>query len=207
VVRLWQTDAVCAPVLPLVVSFILVEKMYWYLIHSKIRQEKQALENLVYQGYECYLPLFPAEKLRRGKLSIADVPLFPRYLFIRLGTEVPDKSWGPIRSTKGVSALVRFGDQPAMADDALIAFLKSRERMLVDAPARLFAPGDPVRLSEGPFAGIEGIYQMADGESRAMVLIEMLGKATPLRVKVGGLRSNDSTTRSAMPVIPGILAA
>jgi transcriptional antiterminator RfaH len=165
--------------------------MHWYLIHTKIRLERQALENLERQGYECYLPLFPMEKLCRGKLTIVRVPLFPRYLFIHLGEEDSDKSWGPIRSTKGVSALVRFGGQPARADDALIAFLRSREQALADAPARLFAPGDSVYLTEGPFAGMEGVYQMADGEQRAMVLIELLGKSAPLRVEVGKLRMSD----------------
>ena len=162
--------------------------MHWYLIHTKPRLEKHALENLERQGYECYLPLFPAEKLRRGKLTVADVPLFPRYLFIHLGTDDSDKSWVPIRSTRGVSALVRFGNQPARADDELIAFLKSHEHTQQDAPRRLFEPGDAVCLTEGPFKGIEGIYQMADGESRAMVLIEMMGKPTSLRTEVGGLR-------------------
>ncbi|MDR0735595.1 MAG: hypothetical protein LBF51_01965, partial [Zoogloeaceae bacterium] len=31
--------------------------MHWHLIHTKIRLERRALENLERQGYECYLPL------------------------------------------------------------------------------------------------------------------------------------------------------
>ncbi|MDR1661153.1 MAG: transcription/translation regulatory transformer protein RfaH [Azoarcus sp.] len=165
--------------------------MYWYLIQTKPRLEKYALENLERQGYECYLPLLSAEKLRRGKLTVIDVPLFPRYLFIRLGTSGSDKSWGPIRSTKGVSTLVRFGNDPAKADDELIALLKSHEGARQNAPERLFEPGERVQLIEGPFAGIEGIYQMTDGEQRAMVLIELLGKSTPLRIEVKGVRKTN----------------
>jgi transcriptional antiterminator RfaH len=177
----------------------ILKKMHWHLIHTKARLEKRALENLERQGYECYLPLFPMEKLCRGKLTVVHVPLFPRYLFIRLGVEDSDKSWGPIRSTRGVSALVRFGGQPARADDALIAFLKSRELTLAGAPARLFAPGDSVCLTEGPFAGMEGVYQMTDGEQRAMVLIELLGKSASLRVEVGKLRVS---APAAAPIPP-----
>ncbi|MDR0701098.1 MAG: transcription/translation regulatory transformer protein RfaH [Azoarcus sp.] len=162
--------------------------MYWYLIQTKPRLEKYALENLERQGYECYLPIIPAEKLRQGKLTVIDTPLFPRYLFIRLGTNATDKSWGPIRSTKGVSTLVRFGNDPAKADDELIALLKSRENALQDAPERLFEQGERVSLTEGPFAGIEGIYQMTDGECRAMVLIELLGKTASLRIDLKGVR-------------------
>ncbi|MCG9059549.1 transposase [Laribacter hongkongensis] len=43
----------------------------------------------------------------------------------------------------------------------------------------------PVR---GPFAGIEGIYQMAYGERRVMVLIELLSKQVWVRVAPANLR-------------------
>ncbi|MDR3087329.1 MAG: transcriptional activator RfaH, partial [Azoarcus sp.] len=120
--------------------------MHWYLVHTKPRLEKTALENLERQGYECYLPMLPTEKLRRGKLTVSDTPLFPRYLFIRLGMDNPDKGWGPIRSTIGVSRLVVFGSHPAKADDALIALLKSHEQTFQAAPKRLFEQDEPVQL-------------------------------------------------------------
>ena len=59
--------------------------MHWYLVHTKPWQEKCALENLQRQGFQCYLPALPSEKLRQGMLVVKDEPLFPRYLFIRLG--------------------------------------------------------------------------------------------------------------------------
>jgi transcriptional antiterminator RfaH len=155
--------------------------MHWYLLHTKPRQEKCALENLHRQGYQCYLPTIPSEKLRQGLLTVADEPLFPRYLFIRLGLGESAKSWAPIRSTKGVSSLVSFGIEPARVDDGLIEQLRSHEASVQAVPVRLFKPGERVRLTEAPFAGIEGIYQMADGERRVMVLIEMLS----VQVKVG----------------------
>lgn len=161
--------------------------MHWYLVHTKPRQEKCALQNLGQQGYVCYLPTLPTEKLRQGVLTIADEPLFPRYLFIQLGWGKSAKSWNPIRSTKGVSRLVSFGVEPAKVDDQLIDLLKSRQEELQAEPERLFTSGERVRLTDGPFAGIEGIYQMADGERRAMVLIELLGKLVPLRVSPANL--------------------
>ncbi len=160
--------------------------MHWYLIHTKPRQEKHALENLERQGYECYLPLYPTEKLYRRRLTVTDSPLFPRYLFIRLGQENSDKSWNPLRSTRGVSQLVRFGQHPAQVDDALIALLKSRERQ--SEPERVFNQGDPVQIVDGPFADIEAIYQIPDGERRALVLIEILSKPVSLRVDLASLR-------------------
>ena len=162
--------------------------MHWYLIHTKPRQEKSALQNLTQQGYACYLPILPTEKLRQGNLTVADEPLFPRYLFIQLGMGDSARSWSPIRSTRGVSRLVSFGNEPAKVDDRLIDLLKSQEEAVQGQPQRLFTPGERVRLTDGAFAGIEGIYQMADGESRVMVLIELLSKPVQLRIAPSSLR-------------------
>ena len=52
----------------------------------------------------------------------------------------------------------------------------------------MFSAGDKVQLTQGAFAGLEGIYQMADGESRAMVLIEILSKPVRIAVEPAELR-------------------
>ncbi len=162
--------------------------MHWYLIHTKPRQESCALINLEQQGYQCYLPTLRSEKMRQGALVLADEPLFPRYLFIRLGLEESDKSWAPIRSTRGVSKLVSFGARPARIDDCLIDLLKSQEKAMQCSPELLFKPGERVCLVEGPFAGLEGIYQIAEGERRVMVLIELLSKPITIGITPNILR-------------------
>ena len=121
-------------------------------------------------------------------LVVTDEPLFPRYLFIRLGQGDSARSWAPIRSTKGVSRLVSFGVEPAKVADSLVEALRVRESSVQAEPERLFKPGERVRLTEAPFAGIEGIYQMADGERRVMVLIELLSKQVRVRVAPADLR-------------------
>lgn len=162
--------------------------MDWYLVHTKPRQEKCALENLERQGYPCYLPILPTERLRQGQLTVADEPLFPRYLFIRLGQEHSAKGWAPIRSTKGVCRLVSFGTEPAKVNDHLIELLRIQESSMQGEPDRLFKQGERIRLTEAPFAGIEGIYQMAEGERRVMVLIELMSKPVAVRVSPVSLR-------------------
>jgi transcriptional antiterminator RfaH len=119
---------------------------------------------------------------------VTDEPMFPRYLFIRLGQGESTKSWAPIRSTKGVNRLVCFGDGPAKIAESLIELLRVREASLQAEPERLFKPGQRVRLTESPFAGIEGVYQMADGECRAMVLIELLSKQVRVHATPASLR-------------------
>jgi transcriptional antiterminator RfaH len=162
--------------------------MHWYLVHTKPRQEKCALDNLDRQGYQCYLPTIPSERLRQGLLTVSDEPLFPRYLFIRLGLGDSAKSWAPIRSTKGVSRLVSFGNAPARVDDGLIELLRAQEANVQTTPEKLFKPGDRVRLTAGPFAGIEAIYQMTNGDRRVMVLIEILSKPVSVHLVPSSLR-------------------
>ena len=162
--------------------------MHWYLIHTKPRQENCALQNLEQQGYECFLPTLPVEKIRQDQLTILEEPLFPRYLFIRLGIGNAAKSWSPIRSTRGVNRLVGFGTEPAKVDGLLIQTLKERATQIRSTPQALFQPGQKVAITDGPFAGIEAVYQMADGERRAMILIELMSKPVRLAVRPAQLR-------------------
>ena len=159
----------------------------WYLIHTKIRQERVALENLERQGFACFLPLIRAEKLRRGALQVVQEPLFPRYMFIRLGTGLESQSWAPLRSTVGVSRLVTFGQTPAKIEDELISQLQVKMDS-TEVQLRHFEPGEQVVVTDGPFVGIEAIYQMADAEGRVMVLLNILSKQVKLLVPPASIR-------------------
>jgi len=154
----------------------------WYLVYSKPRQELCSLENLERQGFECFLPLIAVEKLRRKVIVVVQEPLFPRYLFIRLDASQEGRSWNPIRSTTWVSLLVTFGQVPAKVDDQLVEIIRST---VSDASVRQrhFEPGELVRINDGPFAGLEAVYQMPDGEARVMVLIEILSKKVSLSIE------------------------
>lgn len=163
--------------------------MNWYLVHAKLRQEKIALLNLERQGYECYLPTLRVEKLRQRVVRIVEEALFPRYLFIRLDDEGPSKSWAPIRSTIGVHRLVSFGTTPARIDDKLIELLRrAQEGLSSSKPRPLFDPGERLMLSSELFRDVEAVFQMSDGEGRALVLIEMLNRPVQISAPLAGLR-------------------
>lgn len=162
--------------------------MDWYVVHTKPRQEQRALVNLEQQGYGCYLPLLATERLRQGGLKVVQEPLFSRYLFISLDSGLTGQSWAPIRSTLGVSRLVSFGAEPAKVDCTLIDALRSQDRAFSERPQRLFDHGEQVQIKDGPFAGLDAIYQMSDGESRAMVLIDILSKPVKLTLSPASLR-------------------
>lgn len=158
----------------------------WYLVHTKPRQEDIALANLQRQGYECYLPQMRIERVRRRRAEVATEPMFPRYLFVRLDSSDQGKSWSPIRSTLGVSQLVHFGARAAKVDDTLVDLLRQRERAI--PTEAMFHSGDSVVITDGPFAGIEAIYQSADAERRAFILLEILAKPVSMHIDAGRLR-------------------
>lgn len=160
--------------------------MSWLVVHTKPRLEAEAQAQLLRQGFEAYLPQLKVESVKRGKYDERDVPLFPRYLFVRT-PDLTVQSWAPIRYTRGVNRLVSFGPEPARMDDTVIDWLKAQEAS--QGVQLLFAPGQAVKVTQGPFAGLEGIYQMTDGELRAMVLIEILSKPVVLKVSPTALKS------------------
>jgi len=162
----------------------------WYLIHTKIRQERVALDNLERQGFECFLPQIQVEKLRQSTLQVVQEALFPRYLFIRLDTSREGQNWAPIRSTVGVSRLVTFGNVPAKIADGLVALIRTQTQR-GKVQLRHFAPGELVVVTDGPFAGLEAIYQMKDGEGRVMVLLNILSKPVKMSIAPTSLRKTN----------------
>jgi transcriptional antiterminator RfaH len=171
---------------PLSTESSALNTLSWYLVHTKPRQEEIALANLERQGYECYLPQMRIERIRRRKAEVATEPMFPRYLFIRLDSSDQGKSWSPIRSTLGVSQLVHFGARAAKVDDTLVDLLRQWERVLPTEV--MFHSGDSVVIADGPFAGLEAIYQTADAERRAFILLEILAKPVSMHIDAGRLR-------------------
>jgi transcriptional antiterminator RfaH len=163
--------------------------MHWYLVFTKPRQELVALENLERQGYRCYLPQWQVEKKKRGRQAAAWAPvteaLFPRYLFIELDTGPTGPSWGPIRSTTGVTSLVRFGLHPAKAPAGLIDTLRVMEAQHAQSAVCPLVPGDLVSLREGPFAGLQAVYQCQDSNARITLLLEVMSRPVRVQVEAG----------------------
>lgn len=157
----------------------------WYAVHTHPRKEQVALENLQRQGFDTYLPVLQVQKVRRGKAQMVQEAMFPRYLFVRLDSSAQGRSWSPIRSTLGVRTLVQFGGKPAKVAHELIDWLRQREHNF--DPLHLFNPGDTVSITEGPFKGLEALYQGVDGEHRALILLEILSKPVRMAVDAGAL--------------------
>jgi len=152
----------------------------WLLAYTKPRGEQTAEDNLRRQGFEVFSPYLALQKRRRGKWVWVDEPLFPRYLFVGARAE---QSIAPIRSTVGVTALVRFGGEVAEVPASLIADLQAAAKHTATRQYR-FVQGQSVRIVGEHFSGIEGVFQMQEGEARAHVLVNLLGRPSMVRVEL-----------------------
>ena len=144
----------------------------WYVIYTKSRKEKVALQNLNAQGYDAHLPLIKLEKIIRHKKAIVEEPLFPRYLFIRLD-EQASQDWLPIRSTIGVSQMVKFGNLLAQLPDEVMEVILNLHAQPVTPT---ISSGDSVIINDGPFKGVEALFSHFDGDQRAVLLLNLLEK-------------------------------
>lgn len=162
----------------------------WYAVQTKPRQEHIAAEHLARQDFECYLPKAwnPSQRVPSKNPRIE--PLFPRYLFVQADTGV--QSISAVNYTRGVSRLVRFGNQIIEVPDWVIKGLKLATDAisgLVDVERPMLAPGDHVEVFSGPFAGLKAIFQTADGPTRAILLLSLLGRENTISVDYGCLRT------------------
>ncbi len=158
----------------------------WYLIYAKPNQEVVAQQQLEQQGYTTYLPMIMNTKRRNGRRRYVEEPFFPRYLFIHLD-QIND-NWSPIRSTMGVSSLVRFGMQPVSVNDDIIELIKQRENPegLHEVEDSL-SKGDSVRVLDGPMMGLEGVFIAKTGEQRVILLLDLMGKTTRVQIDVDAI--------------------
>lgn len=159
------------------------DALNWFLLYTKPRQEQVALVNLQRQGYETFHPRIKVQKIHEGKHKLAEEALFPSYIFIRLGNMV--QNWLPIKSTYGVSKIVRFGQFPAEVSECMIESIRAKvQQRKIIAENKSFNPGQHVVVQHGPMQGIEAIFHSYSSKKRVLLLLEMLGQQACVNVAV-----------------------
>jgi transcriptional antiterminator RfaH len=154
----------------------------WLVAYTKPRLEQVALENLERQGFAVYLPRYKKFKSTQGGPLPVLEPMFPRYIFFRhskagQGTET-------VRSTKGVSHVVRFGFEPATVSADMVAAIQAFEASQNQASlAEMsnFKAGQRVKLRHVALGNMEGLVQAVSAK-RVAVLLEILGRPTVVQV-------------------------
>jgi transcriptional antiterminator RfaH len=159
--------------------------MTWYALQHKPAQGDRAVQHLQNQDIACFYPKIEVEKIKAGKRTRKLEPLFPGYVFVNL--EQSDPMWAKLRSTRGVLRIVSFANRPAPIDDEVITHIKNSMDKVAEQGG--IKPGQPIELDDGPFKGINAIFQSYDGEERAIVLVAFMQKQQQVRVPVSAIRS------------------
>ena len=150
----------------------------WYLAYTESRREAVALDHLTRQGYETYLPMYGDRE-----------PMFPRYLFFRPARLT--QSIAPVRSTRGVQSVVRFGSLYAQVNPPVVAAIRQQEiRCRRASNGGRLQPGQRVRVHDDvpALAGLEGLVH-SSASKRVVVLMEILGRQTPVKLQAEKLEA------------------
>ena len=102
-----------------------------------------------------------------------------------MNLEQGDPQWAKLRSTRGVLRIVSFANTPAAISDEVIQHVKDSLDSVAEQGG--IKPGQAVQLNEGPFEGINAIFQAYDGEARAIVLINFMQKQQRVKVPVSAI--------------------
>jgi transcriptional antiterminator RfaH len=158
---------------------------FWAVARTLPNRERSAYENVVLRGYEIFTPKIRTRIGGQWKTSW----LFPCYLFVR----VVDR-WRAIERSHGIISLVKFGETPARRPDEEVGRLLERsdrdgiirlQARTSLSDSRIIAPGATVAIADGPFRGLDGIYAGMSGQERELVLINVLGRQTPVTITAG----------------------
>jgi len=147
----------------------------WLLVYTKAKEEQRAKTNLENQGFQTFLPMIAFVKMNRSKATTVE-PMFPRYLFIKLNLE--KDNWTLIKSTRGVSHIVVFGQRFAEIPDRVVAHLKSgadKNDIFKQAIKRQeFEKGDTLIIAQGIFKDKEATFLSKKSKERVRILLRFV---------------------------------
>jgi transcriptional antiterminator RfaH len=146
----------------------------WYVLRVKPHKEQSVYRLLRTKEIEVF---FPSVKVNPVNPRAAkERPYFPGYMFVRVDLDASGQNllnWLP-----GVHGLVAFGEQPAIVPENLVheiqrrlAEIKAAGGLVLDGLEK----GDRVRITSGPFAGYEAIFDARlPGQERVQLLLAFL---------------------------------
>lgn len=160
--------------------------MPWYVIYTKSRHEYKVNTRLIQKNLVTFLPeieTWSKQKDRRKKIL---VPLFPGYVFID-HPSLDNQARLAILKTPGVVKILckKEKAEPATVPDhqveAIRRFVKSKmEIFTLQFPRE----GEPARIIDGPFAGIEGVVVKTDWKKELFVIgIDLLRRSVAVKLK------------------------
>ncbi len=121
-------------------------------------------------------------KDRRVQLQL---PLFPGYVFVRLALRERLR----VLQIPSVVRLVGFSGQPTALPDTEMEIMRSGlSQSLRAEPHPFLTVGRRVRITGGPFAGLEGVLRRKKSGMRVVVSLGLIQRSVAVDVDVADLR-------------------
>lgn len=154
------------------------DKPLWRVLYVHPRSEKKVLLYCGIGNITSYLPLRAETKVYQRRRVTVEKPVFPGYIFARLD---PDSRLAILKS----NLIVRIMDTP---DQRLLLHQLAQIRKALKAnPALVAVPaivkGIRVRITNGPFLGIEGVVASVKSSGRVALNVDMIGQAIAVEVE------------------------
>lgn len=165
----------------------------WFALQVRARRESGVADYLRGRGYQPFLPIGRIRKVWSDRIQVAEVPLFPGYLFCRVNIE--DRL--PILSAPGVIRIVGYSRSPVPVDESemnaihtIVASGRPNE------PWPYLRTGDPVQISSGPLEGLRGILLRVKGAHRLIVSVTLVQRSVAVEIDSAYVKSLSSEAHS-----------
>src|SRR5690348_11623764 len=141
----------------------------WYAAYTCAQHEKRVAAELGMREVEHFLPLYSSVRRWKDRRVTLELPLFPGYVFVRLALR--DKL--RVVQIPSVVRLVGFNGLPTALPDSEMEIMRTGLSQTLRAePHPFLTVGRRVRITGGPFAGLEGILKRKKGNLRVVVSLE-----------------------------------
>jgi transcriptional antiterminator RfaH len=145
----------------------------WYAVMAKPRKEQTSVFFLEQMGIATYYPEINESSSVKGRRCVRRTGLFPGYFFAKFDHE---RQYRTVSYCRGVRKIVTFGQVPAEVEPSLLDDIRrglSRQDVIPIIPKPTH--GEVVRISRGPLAGVEGMFDSClSGKERVVVLLRAL---------------------------------
>jgi len=154
----------------------------WFAIQVQSTREKLVSTLLRHKGYEEFTPVYQVES---GRAKGTEKPLFPGYLFCRCEyvPRVPPSGSAGILTTPGVIRILGFNRTPEPVEDSEIEGIRRllSSRMAIQ-PLAQYAPGQQVKIMDGPLKNVEGVIITIAGDDHLVVSVSLLQRSVSVKI-------------------------
>ena len=158
-----------------------VSQVRWYAAYTRAKHEKRVATELGAREVEHFLPLYSSLRRWKDRRVQLELPLFPGYVFVRLA--LSDR----LREMQipSVVRLVGFNGLPTALPDEEMEILRAGLCQSLRAePHPFLTVGRRVRITGGPFAGLEGVLKRKRNSLRVVVSLSLIQRSVAVDVDV-----------------------